>query len=89
MLVRARPRVNACPAPQISRESPNGWRITGERPSEARERVRCMRVLGVTASASLAAQHPVERWYVEEERVGDDTRDHMRSQDMNGCFSGC
>jgi hypothetical protein len=43
MLVRARLRVVACPAPHISRESPNGWRLSGER-SRA-ERVRCSRGL--------------------------------------------
>ena len=32
---------------------PNGLRITGERPSEARERVRCMRVSGRAVKARL------------------------------------
>ena len=34
---------------------PNGWRVSGEPPSEARERVRCTRGLGVTCLRSEPA----------------------------------
>lgn len=30
MRVRAKPRVAACPDPHIFRESPNGWRLSGD-----------------------------------------------------------
>ncbi len=40
MLVRAKPRVTACPDPRIFRVSPNGLRLSG-----ARKRVRCSRSL--------------------------------------------
>ncbi len=41
MLVRAETRVIACPVPHTFGESPNGWRLSGER-----KRVRCSRGLG-------------------------------------------
>ncbi len=44
MRVRAATRVVACPAPHISRKSPNGWRLSGER--SGAERVRCSRGFG-------------------------------------------
>ncbi len=43
MLVRAKLRVVACPVPHISRESPNGLRLSGD--GGAADGVRCSREL--------------------------------------------
>ena len=54
MRVRAATRVVACPAPHISRVSPNVSKLSGERPPAGRTRVRCSALLGGLISCSYS-----------------------------------